>query len=221
MYVDYNQDFYICPNMLQEVTATLENCLKLCRTANEQYAAFLDNSPEDELDIITWRVNYISLEEFLFPKEYISNAEVLLFKENYNNSIGFFYDLMETNERNNQTERVNLSLSTFPDLTLFHSFLTAVAPKELTDVDINTINQALSDKKYESFYNENMNLLIDENELSIPAVSVFINSRGEVLTDKTNAAELIGQLIISSEKQADFIEELYKLGVRVEVERAR
>ena len=207
--------------MLQEVTATIENCLQLCQVANEHYAAFLENSPEDELDIITWRVNYISLEEFVFPDEYISKAEVLLFKENYNTSIGFFYDLMETIEQNNHTERVNLSLSTFPDVNLFHSFLTAVAPIEMTNVDINTINLALSDKKYESFYNENMNLLIDENELSIPAVLVFINSRGEVLTDKTNAADIIGQLIISSEKQADFIEELFKPGVRVEVERVR
>ena len=125
--------------------------MQLCQVANEQYAAFLDNSPEDELDIITWRVNYISLEEFMFPKEYISKAEVLLFKENYNNSIDFFYDLMETHERNNLTERVNLSLSTLPDVNLFHSFLTAVAPIEMTNVYINTINQALTDKNMNRF----------------------------------------------------------------------
>lgn len=106
-------------------------------------------------------------------------------------------------------------------MNLFHSFLTAVASKEMTKVDINTINQSLTDKKYESFYNENVNVFIDVNELSVPAVSVFINPNGEVLTDKTNAADIIGQLIIKSEKQVYFIEELFKPGVRVEVERVR
>ena len=207
--------------MLQEVTATIENCLKLCQLANEQYAVFLENSPENELGIITWRVNYISLDEFDFPLEYQNNTEVILFKDNYDKSIVFFYDLMETNENNNLTERVHLSLSTIPDVNMYHSFLTAVAPKEITDVDINTINQALIYKKYESFYNENVNVFIDVNELSIPAVSFFINSNGEVLTDKTNAADIIGQLIINSEKQVDFIEELFKPGVRLEVERVR
>lgn len=207
--------------MLKEVTATIENCLQLCRTANEQYATFLENSPEDELDIITWRVNDISLDEFVFPEGYKSNAEVILFKDNYNNSIGFFYDLMETNEQNNHTERVNLSLSKFPDVNLFHSFLTAVAPTKMTDVDINAINQALSDNKYESFYNENVNVVIDINEISVPALSVFINSAGEVLSVRTNSAHIIGQLIINREKQVNFIEELYKSGVRVDVERVR
>jgi len=64
-----------------------------------------------------------------------------------------------------------------------------------------------------------LNVIIDENELSIHAVSFFINSSGEVLTDKTNAADIIGQLIINSEKQVDFIEELFKPRVRVEAER--
>ena len=59
------------------------------------------------------------------------------------------------------------------------------------------------------------------NELLVSAVSVFINSNGEVLTDKKNDAEIIGQLIINKEKQVDFIEKLYKPGVRVEVERVR
>lgn len=207
--------------MLQEVTATIENCLQLCQLANEQYTVFLENPPEKELDIITWRVNYISLDEFDFSEEYQNKTEVLLFKDNYDKSIVFFYDLIETNERNNQTERVNLSLSTFPDVTLFHSFLTAVAPKEMNDVDYQAINQALADKKYESFYNENLNVFIDVNEISIPAVSVFINSNGEVLIDKTNYADIVGQLIINSVKQVDFIEELFKPGVRVEVERVR
>lgn len=205
--------------MLQEVTATIENCLQLCQLANDQYAVFLEKPPENELDIITWRVNYISLDEFEFPAEYQNKTEVLLFKDNYDKSIFFFYDLIETNERNNQTERVNLSLSTFPDVTLFHSFLTAVAPMKMNDVDINIINQALSDKKYESFYNENMNVFIDVNEISIPAISVFINSNGEVLTDKTSAADIVGQLIINSAKQVDFVEELFKQGVRVDVVR--
>ncbi len=207
--------------MLQEVTATIDNCLQLCQLANEQYAVFLENLPDDELDIIDWRVNYISLDEFDFSEEYQNKTEVLLFKDNYDKSIVFFYDLMETNERNNQTERVHLSLSTFPDVTLFHSFLTAVAPKEMNDVDCQAINQALTDKKYESFYIENVNVFIDVNEISIPAVSVFINSNGEVITDKTNSLDIIGQLIINSAKQVDFVEELFRLGVRVEVEKIR
>jgi hypothetical protein len=64
-------------------------------------------------------------------------------------------------------------------------------------------------------------LFIDVNELSIPAVSVFIKSNGEVLIDKTNHADIVGQLIINNVKQVDFIEELFKQGVRVEVERVR
>ena len=86
-------------------------------------------------------------------------------------------------------------------------------------MDLNIINQVLSYKKYQSFYIENVNVLIDVNELSVTAVSVIINSNGEVLTDKTNAAEIVGQLIINCEKQVDFIEELYKPRVRVNVER--
>jgi hypothetical protein len=205
--------------MLQEVTATIDNCLQLCQLANEQYAVFLENLPDDELDIITWRVNYISLDEFDFPVEYQNKTEVLLFKDNYDKSIVFFYDLMETNERNNQTERVHLSLSTFPDVTLFHSFLTAVAPKQINDIDLQAINQVLSDKKYESFYNENLSVIIDVNQLSVPAISAFVNSNGEVVTGKIKGADIIGQLIINSEKQVDFIGELFKAGVRGVVER--
>ena len=207
--------------MLQEVTATTENCLHLCQSANKQYESFLRNPPEDELDIIDWRVNYISLEEFVFPEEYQNKAEVVLFKENYNISIDFFYELMETNEQNNHTERVTISLSTFPEINLLHSFQTAVGPKKITDIDAQKINQALLDKKYKLFYNENVNLVIDVNELSVPALSVFINSAGEVLTEITNGAHIIAQLIINSEKQVEFIQELFKQGVRVEVERVR
>jgi hypothetical protein len=146
---------------------------------------------------------------------------VLLFKTLYEKSADFFYELMDTNERNNLTERVHISLATFPEINLFHSFLTAVAPREMNNIDHQAINQTLLDKKYESFYIENVNMFIDVNELSIPAVSVFINSNGEVLNDKTSAADIVGQLIINSEKQVDFIEKLFKLGVRVEVERVR
>ena len=53
----------------------------------------------------------------------------------------------------------------------------------------------------------------------MPVVSVFINSSGEFLTQKTSRADIQGPLIINSEKQVDFIEELFKLKVRVEVER--
>jgi hypothetical protein len=112
-------------------------------------------------------------------------------------------------------------LSTFPDVTLFHSFLTAVAPKQINDIDLQAINQVLSNRKYESFYNENVNVIIDVNQLSLPVVSVFLNAKGEVLSDKTKDADIIGQLIINSAKQVDFVEELFKLGVRVEVGRVR
>jgi UDP-N-acetylglucosamine--N-acetylmuramyl-(pentapeptide) pyrophosphoryl-undecaprenol N-acetylglucosamine transferase len=46
------------------------------------------------------------------------------------------------------------------------------------------------------------------NELEVPAVSVFLNSDGEVFSEKTNGADIIGQLIINSEKQIDFIKEM-------------
>jgi len=207
--------------MLQEFTATIENFLQLCKTANDQYARFIENPPEDELDIIDWRVNYISLDEFLFPDGFHSNEEVLLFKAYYNRSADFFYELMESNENSNVTERVHLSLATFPELNLFHSFLTAVSPKELSSINLNIINEALLNKKYHSFYIDTAEIKIDVNELAVSVVSVFINSTGDVLSDKNKDADIKGQLIINSEKQVDFIEELQKPGVRLEMERVR
>ena len=204
--------------MLQEVTATIENCLQLCKTANGQYARFIENPPEDELDIIDWRVNYISLDEFLFPDQFHSNEEVLLFKAYYNRSADFFYELMESNENSNVTERVHLSLATFPELNLFHSFLTAVSPKEVSSINLNIINEALLNKKYHSFYIDSAEIKIDVNELAVSVVSVFINSTGDVLSNKNKDADIKGQLIINSEEKVDFVEDLFKLGVRVEVE---
>ena len=207
--------------MLQQITPTLDNFLQLFQSANEQYAAFIENPPQNELDIIDWRVNHIPLDEFVFPDEYQQNEEVLLFKEYYHKSADYFYETMETNEQNNHTERVHLSLSTLPEINIFHSFLTAVSPKDISNINLNIINESLLDKQYQSFYIDSIEKQIDVNELEVPAVSVFINSDGEVFSEKTNDADFQGQLIINSGKEVDFIEELFKPGVRVEVERVR
>ncbi len=207
--------------MLQQITPTLDNFLQLCQAANKQYAALTENPPQNELDIIDWRVNHIPLYEFVFPDEYQQNEEVLLFKEYYNKSADYFYETMETNKQNNNTERVHISLATLPEINLFHNFLTAVSPKEVSSINLNIVNESLLDRQYQSFYICSAEKQIDINELEVPAVSVFINSGGEVFSEKTNGGVIIGQLIINSEKQVDFIEELYKPGVRVEVERVR
>jgi hypothetical protein len=207
--------------MLQQITPTLDNFLQLSQSANNQYAALIENPPQNELDIIDWRVNHIPLYEFVFPVEYQQNEEVLLFKEYYNKSADYFYETMETNEQNNHTERVHLSLATLPEINLLHSFLTAVSPKDISNINLNIINESLLDKQYQSFYIDSIEKQIDVNELDVKAVSVFINSDGEVFSEKTNGGDIIGQLIINSEKKVDFIKELNKLGVRVEVERVR
>jgi hypothetical protein len=205
--------------MLQQITPTLDNFLQLSQSANNQYAALIENPPQNELDIIDWRVNHIPLYEFVFPVEYQQNEELLLFKEYYNKSADYFYETMETNEQNNHKERVQLSLATLPEINLFHSFLTAVSPKDISNINLNIINESLLDKQYQSFYIDSVEKQIDVNELEVPVVSVFINSDGEVFSEKTNGADIIGQLVINSEKQINFIEELFKLGVRVELER--
>lgn len=207
--------------MLQQITPTLDNFLQLSQSANEQYAAFIENPPQNELDIIDWRVNHIPLDEFVFPDEYQQNEEVLLFKEYYNKSADYFYETMETNEQNNHTERVHLSLATLPEINLFHSFLTAVSPTDITNFNLNIINESLLDKQYQSFYIDSVEKQIDVNELEVPAVSVFINSNGEIFSEKTKDADVQGQLIINSEKEVDFIEELLTPGVRVMVDRVR
>lgn len=205
--------------MLQQITPTLDNFLQLSQSANEQYAAFIESPPQNELDIIDWRVNHIPLDEFVFPDEYQQNEKVLLFKEYYNKSADYFYETMETNEQNNHTERVQLSLATLPEINLLHSFLTAVSPKDITNINLNIINESLLDKQYQSFYIDSVEKQIDVNELDVQAVSVFINSDGEVFSEKTNGGDIIGQLIINSEKKLDFIKEMNKPGVRVELER--
>jgi hypothetical protein len=207
--------------MLQQITPTLDNFLQLFQSANDQYAALIENPPQNELDIIDWRVNHIPLNEFVFPDDYQQNEKVLLFKEYYHKSADYFYETMERNEQNNHTERVHLSLATLPEINLLHSFLTAVSPTDITNVNLNIINESLLDKQYQSFYIDSVEKQIDVIELEVPAVSVFINSDGEVFSEKTNGGDIIGQLIINSEKQFNFIEELFKLGVRVEVERVR
>jgi hypothetical protein len=207
--------------MLQQITPTLDNFLQLFLSANDQYAALIENPPQNELDIIDWRVNHIPLDEFVFPDEYQQNVEVLLFKEYYNKSADYFYETMETNEQNNHTERVHLSLATLPEINLLHSFLKAVSPKDISNINLNIINKSLLDKQYESFYIDSVEKQIDVNELEVQAVSVFINSEGEVFSEKTNSSDIIGQLIINSEKKLEFIKEMNKPGVRVELERVR
>jgi hypothetical protein len=207
--------------MLQQITPTLDNFLQLFLSANDQYAALIENPPQNELDIIDWRVNHIPLYEFVFPDEFQQNGEVLLFKEYYHKSADYFYETMETNEQNDLTERVHLSLATLPEINLLHSFLTAVSPTDITNINLNIINESLLDKQYQSFYICSAEKQINVNELDAPAVSVFLNSDGEVFSEKTNSSDIIGQLIINSEKKLEFIKEMNKPGVRVEVERVK
>jgi len=79
----------------------------------------------------------------------------------------------------------------------------------------------LLDKEYESFYIDSPKVRIDVNDLSLPAISVFIGENGEPLFETTTEVVIKGQLVVNSKKQVDVIEELHKPGVRVEVERVR
>lgn len=207
--------------MLQKVTPTIENYLRLCRTANEQYVRYLENPPEEELDIIDWRVNYLPLDEFGFPKEFKNVEEVLLFKEYFEKSADYFYELMEMRERNNLTERVGVSLVTIPDVNLVHHFITAVSPREVASISIEMINDALLSEKYGAFYIDSPTYSIDPKDLSLPAVSVFICENGSPVFNPTTDLHVKGQLVVNSKKQVDFIEELNKAEVRIEVERVR
>ena len=136
MYVHYNQGDYICLDMLEAVKPTKENCLQLCNEAISQYETFIIHPPKNELDIVDWRVKFNPLDVFDFPEELQQNQAVVLFKDYYIKSADYFYELMEIHEKNNLTERVNISLATMPDLNLYHSFLTAVSPKEVSSINL-------------------------------------------------------------------------------------
>ena len=207
--------------MLQQITPTLNNFLQLCQAANKQYAAFIENPPQNELDIIDWRVNHIPLDEFVFPEEYQNHAEVILFKGNFEKSVDYFYQLMGIRDSNNHTERVSIALTIVPGINPKFVVLTAVSPKEVSSIDSISINNALLDKEYESFYIDSPKVRIDLNDLSVPAISVFIGENREPLFETTTEVVIKGQLVVNSKKQFDVIEELHKPGVRVEVERVR
>jgi predicted peroxiredoxin len=110
-------------------------------------------------------------------------------------------------------------LATLPDLNLYHSFLTVVSPKEFSSVNLLIINEALQNQAYQSFYIDSSELIINVNDLSVNSISIFVAKNGEVLFDKKSGVAIKGQLIVNSEQQMDFIEELIKEGVRVEVDR--
>jgi predicted peroxiredoxin len=205
--------------MLEAVKPTKENCLQLCNDANAQYASFLAIPPKNELDIVDWRIKFNPLDVFDFPEELQQNQAVVLFKDYYSKSADYFYDLMEIHEKNNLTERVNISLATMPDLNLYHSFLTAVSPKEVSLIKLMMINEALQNQAYHSFYIDSSELFINVYDLSVNSISIFVAENGEVLFDKKSGVAIKGQLIVNSEQQMDFIEELIKEGVRVEVDR--
>jgi len=205
--------------MLEEVKPTKENCLQLCNEAIAQYATFLVSPPKNELDIVDWRVKFNPLDVFDFPKEFQQNEAVVLLKDYYIQSADYFYDLMEMHEKNNLTQRVNISLATLPDLNLLHSFLTAVSPKEVSLIKLMMINEALQNQAYQSFYIDSSELSINVSVLSVNSISIFVAENGEVLFDKKSGVAIMGQLIVNSEQQKEFIDELSKVGVRVEVER--
>jgi hypothetical protein len=205
--------------MLEEAKPTKENCLKLCNDANAQYASFLTIPPKNELDIVDWRVKFNPLDAYDFPEELQQNEAVVLFKDYYSKSADYFYDLMEMHEKNNLTERVNISLATLPDLNLHYSFLTSVSPKEVSSINLMMINEALQNQAYQSFYIDSSELIINVNDLSVNSISIFVAENGEVSFDKKSGVAIKGQLIVNSEQQKEFIDELSKVGVRVEVER--
>jgi hypothetical protein len=205
--------------MLEEVKPTKENCLQLCNEAITQYETFIIHPPKNELDIVDWRVKFNPLDVFDFPEELQQNQAVVLFKDYYIQSADYFYDLMETYEKYNLTERVNISLATLPDLNLYHSFLTAVSPKEVSSIKLMMINEALHNKAYQSFYTDSSELIINVNDLSVNSISIFVAENGEVVFNEIPRVSIKGQLIVNSEQQKEFIEELSKEGVRVEVER--
>jgi hypothetical protein len=205
--------------MLEAVKPTKENCLHLCINANAQYELFIVNPPINELEIIDWRVNYFPLDSFDFPEAFQQNKAVVLFKNYYSKSADYFYDLMEMHEKNNLTERVNISLATLPDLNLLHHFLTAVSPKEVSSINLIMINEALQNIAYQYFYIDSGEFSINVNDLSVNSISIFVAENGEVFFDTKTGVAIKGQLIINSEQQKEFIEELSKVGVRVEVER--
>lgn len=205
--------------MLEEVKPTKENCLQLCNEANAQYESLMESPPKNELDIVDWRVYYFPLDSFDFPEAYQQNNAVVLFKNYYSKSADYFYDLMELHEKNNLTERVNISLATLPDLNLLHHFLTAVSPMEVSTINLMMINEALQNIAYQSFYIDSGEFKISVNELSVNSISIFVAENGEVVFDEIPRVSIKGQLIVNSEQQKEFIEELSKVGVRVEVER--
>jgi hypothetical protein len=205
--------------MIEAVKPTKENCLQLCNEAISQYETFIIHPPKNELDIVDWRFKFNPLDVFDFPKEVQQNQAVVLFKNYYTQSADYFYDLMDLHEKNNLTERVNISLATLLDLNLYHSFLTAVSPKEVSSINLMMINEALHNNAYLSFYIDSSELIINVNDLSVNSISIFVTENGEVLFDKKSGDSIKGQLIVNSEQQKEFIEELSKEGVRVEVER--
>ena len=205
--------------MLEEVKPTKENCLQLCNEANTQYETFIIHPPKNELDIVDWRVKFNPLDVFDFPEELQQNQAVVLFKDYYCKSADYFYDLMELHEKNNLTERENISLATMPDLNLYHSFLTAVSPKEVSLIKLMMINEVLQNQAYQSFYIDSSELSINVSVLSVNSISIFVAENGEVLFDKKSGFKIKGQLIVNSEQQKGFIDELSKKEVRVEVQR--
>ena len=198
--------------MLEAVKPTKENCLQLCNEAITQYETFIIHPPKNELDIVDWRVKFNPLEIFDFPKEFQQNEAVVLFKNYYTQSADYFYDLMDLHEKNNLTERVNISLGTLPDLNLLHSFLTAVSPKEVSSINLMMINEALQNQAYQSFYIDSSELVINVYDLSVNSISIFVTENCEVLFDKKAGVAIKGQLIVNSEQQMEFIDELSKVG---------
>jgi len=207
--------------MLKEVVPTIYNCLQLCIAANEKYASFLKKPLSNDLEIIDWRVNYHSLNEFAFPEEFMIKEDILLFKSNYDNSSNLFYGLMEFNEKANLTERVNIALSISPEENILINFLIAVSPNDIATINLDLINRSLNDSWYQSFYIDSPKFKIDTNALSTIAISVYLGKRGEVFFNNDVNALIIGQLIINCEYQYQFINDLKNPSVRVILERVK
>ena len=206
--------------MLNEVNPNTDNCLQLCSIANIEYADFVNNPPLNELLLIDWRVNNMPLDKFTFTDECMNHLEVVLFKANYEKSSDYFYELMETNEKNNSTERVNVCLATLPEENIFHHFILAVSPKDTSVINLDLIQDALLDEAYHSFYIDSPDVFIDAALLSVPNFSVYVGENGAVVFDKINTAQKIkGQFIIYAKPNEDVIKEFKKPWVKINVDR--
>ena len=139
--------------MKEIVIPTLSNCQQLCIQANKDWQNVIKESAKNALAIIDWRVHYSNLDNFDLPANLLKAIDIQCFKETYEQSAYLYYKLIEEKESYNTTERVEISmLSNQNNQQLCYTLLTAVAPKNIDDINTKTIMDALKDPDYHNRY---------------------------------------------------------------------